>query len=99
MRRTVTALFDTEEAARRAAHGLATRAGGVRGEVYASRRAGELSSLAIPGEDAAALREHVRRGGAVLHAEVPEGRFEAVADALEAAGAAGFEARDRKRVG
>src|SRR4051794_18246796 len=94
MTRSITALFDTNEAAERAAYDLATRVGGVRGEVYAANRTSELSSLAIPGEDAASLHEHIRRGGAVLHAEVPDDRFQAVADALEAAGAADFNERE-----
>jgi uncharacterized protein (TIGR02271 family) len=94
MTRTITALFDTTEQAERAAHDLATRVGGVRGEVYGADRAGEFSSLAVPDEDRAVLHENVRRGGAVLHAEVPDEKFEAVADALEAAGAADFEERE-----
>ena len=82
MARTITALFDDTEAAERAAYDLAARVGGVRGEVYGPGRASELFALTIPGEDAAVLRENVRRGGAVLHAEVPDERFQAVADAL-----------------
>jgi len=81
MTRTITALFDTVDAAERAAYDLATRIGGVRGEVYGSSRAGELSALAIPGEDTSILHENIRRGGAVLHAEVPDEKFQAVADA------------------
>jgi uncharacterized protein (TIGR02271 family) len=94
MARTITALFDTAEAAERAAYALATRVGGVRGEVYGAGRTGELAALLIPRDDAAALHEHVRRGGAVLHAEVPDDRFEAAADALEAAGAADIDQRE-----
>jgi uncharacterized protein (TIGR02271 family) len=94
MTQTVVALFDTTEAAERAAYDLATRIGGVRGEVYAASRAGELSSLRIPGEDVAVLHENIRRGGAVLHAEVPDENVHAVADALEAAGAVDFEERE-----
>jgi hypothetical protein len=46
MTRTITALFDTVDAAEKAAYDLATRIGGVRGEVYGSNRTSELSSLA-----------------------------------------------------
>ena len=94
MARTITALFDDAEAAERAAYDLATRVGGVRGEVYGAGRASELAALLIPRDDAAALHEHIRRGGAVLHAEVPDDRFEAAADALEAAGAADIDQRE-----
>jgi len=94
MARTITALFGDAEAAERAAYALATRVGGVRGEVYGAGRTGELAALLIPRDDAAALHEHIRRGGAVLHAEVPDDRFEAAADALEAAGAADIDQRE-----
>jgi uncharacterized protein (TIGR02271 family) len=94
MARTIAALFDDAEAAERAAYALATRVGGVRGEVYGADRTGELAALLIPRDDAAALHEHVRRGGVVLHAEVPDDRFEAAADALEAAGAADIDQRE-----
>jgi len=94
MTQTITALFDTADAAERAAYDLATRISGVRGEVYGSSRVSELSTLAIPGEDTAILRENIRRGGAVLHAEVPDEKFQSVVDALEAAGAADFDERE-----
>ncbi len=94
MARTIAALFDTTKAAERAAYDLAARVGGARGEVYGSSRTGELAALLIPRDDAAALHEHVRRSGAVLHAEVPDDRFEAAADALEAAGAANPDERE-----
>lgn len=88
MARAITALFDTTEAAERAARDLGARVGGVRGEVFGAGRAAELAVLLVPCGDAAALHEHVRGGGAVLHAEVPEDRFGAAADVLAAAGAA-----------
>jgi uncharacterized protein (TIGR02271 family) len=94
MTRTITALFDTVDAAEKAAYDLATRIGGVRGEVYGSNRTSELSSLEMPSDDAAVVHENIRRGGAVLHAEVPEGKFEAVADAVEAAGAVDIDERE-----
>jgi uncharacterized protein (TIGR02271 family) len=62
--------------------------------VYGASRTSELSSLAIPNEDRAVLHENIRRGGAVLHAEVPEEKFQAVADALETAGALDIEERE-----
>jgi len=94
MTRTFTALFDTIDAAEKAAYDLATRIGGVRGEVYGSSRTSELSSLEIPSDDAAVVHENIRRGGAVLYAEVPDGKFEAVADAVEAAGAVDIDERE-----
>jgi uncharacterized protein (TIGR02271 family) len=89
--RTITALFDSMDAAEKAAYDLATRIGGVRGEVYGSSRSSELSSLRLPGEDMALLHESVQRGGAVLHADVPDEKFQIVADALESAGAVDFD--------
>jgi uncharacterized protein (TIGR02271 family) len=94
MTETIVALFDTVEVAERAAYDLATRIGGVRGEVYDSSRTSELSSLRVPSEDTLILHENIRRGGAVLHAEVPDGKFQAVADALESAGAVDFDERE-----
>ena len=41
------------------------------------------------------IRGHnVRRGGAVFYAEVPDEKFQAAADALEAAGALDYEERE-----
>jgi uncharacterized protein (TIGR02271 family) len=68
--------------------------GGVRGEVYGSGREGKLNLLSVPAEDAASLHEHIRRGGAMLHAEVPDEKFQDVVDALEASGAVDFEERE-----
>jgi uncharacterized protein (TIGR02271 family) len=93
MTRTITAYFDTAEAAQQAAYDLAQRVAGVRGQVYDARTA-DLDTLSLPLEDAVALREGFRRGGGVVHAEVPDDRFEAVADALEASGAVDLDARE-----
>ena len=96
MTRTIVALFDTVAEAEQAAQHLALNVGGVRGEVYGPSQEGEpylLPLLPVPGDDAA-LQEHIRRGGAVLHAEVPDDKFGAVADALKAAGAADFDERE-----
>src|SRR5215213_7085459 len=94
MTRTITALFDTVEAAEKAARDLAERVGGVRGTIYDSRTSSELDSLAIPGEDRATLQENIRRGGAVLHAQIPDERFEAVSSVLEEDGALDFDERE-----
>jgi uncharacterized protein (TIGR02271 family) len=93
MTRTITAYFDTAEAAQQAAYDLAQRVAGVRGRVF-DARTNDLDSLPLPREDAAALREGFRRGGGVVHAEVPDDRFDAVADALEASGAVDLDARE-----
>ena len=94
MTRTITALFDTPAEAERAAQDLATNIGGVRGEVYDTKRSGELSRLPIPGEDMATFDEGIRRGGAILHAQVPDHQFEAAADVLERDGAVGIDERE-----
>ena len=94
MTRTITALFDTTAEAERAAQDLATNIGGVRGEVYDTKRSGELSRLSIPGEDRATFDEGIRRGGAILHAQVPDHRFEAAADVLERDGAVDIDERE-----
>jgi uncharacterized protein (TIGR02271 family) len=94
MTKTITAFFDTFAEAERAARDLATKVGGVRGEVYDAKRSGDLSRLSIPGEDMAAYDEGLRRGGAIFHAQVPDHQFDAAADALEAAGAADIDERE-----
>jgi uncharacterized protein (TIGR02271 family) len=94
MPRTITALFDTHDAAERAAFDLAKRVGGVRAQVCDAQNTSRLSALPIPSEDAATLSEGMRRGGAVVWAEVPDDRFEAVSDALEGAGAVDLDARE-----
>ena len=95
MSRTITAYFDDVATAERAAHDLARQVPGVRGEVYDARSDGQsISGLSIPAEDAALLSEGFRRGGGVVHASVPEGRFEEVAAALEASGAVDLDERE-----
>ena len=94
MTKTITAFFDTLAEAERAARDLATKVGGVRGEVYDAKRSGDLSRLSIPGEDVAAYDEGIRRGGAILHAQVPDHRFDAAADVLEADGAVDIDERE-----
>ena len=94
MTKTITAFFDTTAQAEQAAQDLATKVGGVRGEVYDTKRSGELSRLSIPGEDMATFNEGIRRGGAVLHAQVPDHQFDAVADVLERDGAVDIDERE-----
>ena len=94
MTQTVVAVFDTVAEAQQAAQHLAMDVAGVRGEVYDARRSGELSALSLPGEDAAAVDEAIRRGGAVVHATVPEGRYDAVVRILEADGAVDLDERE-----
>jgi len=94
MTRTVTALFDTVEAANRAAHTLAERVGGVRGTIYDSHTTGTHHPLAIPTEDRATVDEAIRRGGAVLCAQVPDEKFETVATVLDGTEAVDFDERE-----
>jgi uncharacterized protein (TIGR02271 family) len=95
MTRTVTAYFDDVQTAERAAHDLARHVPGVRGEVFDARTdSTRLSSLSLPDEDAAVLSEGFRRGGGVVHAQVPDNRFDEVAAALEASGAVDLDERE-----
>jgi uncharacterized protein (TIGR02271 family) len=94
MTRTIAALFDTVEAAEKAARDLAERAGGVRGTIYGPRTSSDVDTIAVSGEDRATLQEHIRRGGAVLHAQIPDEKFEAVYRVVEANGAVDFDERE-----
>jgi uncharacterized protein (TIGR02271 family) len=94
MTRTITAFFDTPAQAEQAAQDLSVNVGGVRGEVYDAKRSGELSRLSIPAEDRATFDEGIRRGGAVLHAQVPDHQFDAAADVLERDGAVDIDERE-----
>jgi uncharacterized protein (TIGR02271 family) len=95
MTRTITAYFDDVQTAERAAHDLARHVPGVRGEVFDARSdSTRLASLSLPDDDAAVLSEGFRRGGGVVHAEVPDGRFDEVAAALEASGAVDLDERE-----
>jgi hypothetical protein len=67
MTRTITALFDTVDAAEKAVRDLAERVGGVRGTIYDSRTFSDVDSISVPEEDRAILQENIRRGGTVLH--------------------------------
>jgi uncharacterized protein (TIGR02271 family) len=94
MTRTITALFDTVDAAERAAHALAERVSGIRGTIYDSRTSSDVGRISIPGEDRAILQENIRRGGAVFYAQVPDEKFEAVSRVLEESGAVDFDERE-----
>ena len=94
MTKTITAFFDDPAAAERAAHDLSVKVGGVRGEVYDTRRSGEMSALSLPEADRTVFQEGIRRGGAILHAQVPDHQFDAAADVLEADGAADIDERE-----
>ena len=94
MIRTIAALFDTVEAAEKAGRDLAERVGGVRGTIYDARSSSDVDTIEVPSEDRATLQEHIRRGGAVLHAQIPDEKFEAVYRVLEANGAVNFDERE-----
>lgn len=90
--RTITAYFDTVKIAEQAAFDLAKKVPGVRGQVFDTRNADRLDDLFLPQGDAALVQEGFRRGGGVVYADVPEERFEEVANALEASGAVDLDA-------
>jgi stress response protein YsnF len=94
MTQTITALFDTVDAAEKAARDLAERVGGVRGTIYDSRTSSAVDSISIPGEDRLIVQENIRRGGAALHAQIPDAKFEAVCSVLEEDGAVDFDERE-----
>jgi uncharacterized protein (TIGR02271 family) len=92
--RTITAYFDSVQAAEQAAFDLAKGVPGVRGQVFDTRNADRLDNLYLPEGDDAVVREGFRRGGGVVHAEVPDGRFDEVANVLEASGAVDLDTRE-----
>jgi uncharacterized protein (TIGR02271 family) len=95
MTRTVTAYFDSVQAAEQAAYGLAQQVSGVRAQVFDTRTGDTgLNALSLPQEDIAILLEGIRRGGAAVYAEVPDHQFDAVAEALEANGAVDLDERE-----
>ncbi|WP_052389520.1 YsnF/AvaK domain-containing protein [Belnapia moabensis] len=96
MTQNITAYFDTVQSAQKAADNLAQQVSGVRAEVYDSTTSSRLTALSLPQEDAASMAEGFRRGGGVVHAEVPEGRFDEVANVLEASGAIDLSTREEE---
>jgi uncharacterized protein (TIGR02271 family) len=92
--RTITAYFDSVQTAEQAAFDLAKEVPGVRGQVFDTRNVDRLDDLYLPQGDAALVREGFRRGGGVVHADVPEERFEEVANVLESSGAVDLDALD-----
>jgi len=94
MFQTVTAFFDSIEAAERAAYDLGVRFGGVRAQVYSARTADSgLPALSLPLADLAVLNEGNRRGGGAVWAEVPDDSLEAVLAMLGESGAVDLAAR------
>ncbi|TCZ64977.1 YsnF/AvaK domain-containing protein [Roseicella aquatilis] len=92
--RTITAYFDTVQAAEQAGFDLAKGVPGVRGQVFDTRNADRLDNLYLPEGDAALVREGFRRGGGIVYAEMPDERFDEVANALEASGAIDLDTRE-----
>jgi uncharacterized protein (TIGR02271 family) len=110
--RTLIAMFDSRSEADRAAEalrGLNVSASNVQvhdsGSAGATSAAGQdddrgnyssVGSMWMPEEDRATYHEGLRRGGAVLTAEVAEGDMELAMDAMEAAGAVDLDAREQE---
>ena len=94
MTKTITAYFDNPVMTERAAHDLSVKVGGVWGEVYDARRSGGMSALSLPEADRTVFQEGIRRGGAILHAQVPDHQFDAAADVLERGGAVDIDERE-----
>jgi uncharacterized protein (TIGR02271 family) len=92
--RTITAYFDSVQLAEQAAFDLAKGVPGVRGQVFDTRNAARLDDLSLPEGDASFVREGFRRGGGIVHAEVPDGHFDEVANVLEASGAVDLDTRE-----
>jgi uncharacterized protein (TIGR02271 family) len=101
--RTITAMFNSRAEAERAVQALASQAGLDRNAVHvgsgsqASEQEGFLSSLkshSVPDEDRYAYAEGMRRGGAVLTAQVDESRLDGAMDVLEQNGAVDLDERE-----
>ena len=103
MDRTITAVFDFEAEAKRAQDALAAQ-GFARGNMRLHRQEAStapdkgfwesLAELFVPEDDRHGYAEAARRGGTVLTLSVPEHRFEAAADILEANGAVDLDERE-----
>jgi len=101
--RTITAMFDTRAEAERAVEALASQAGLDRSAVHIGAGAQErehegflssLKSLFVPDEDRYAYAEGIRRGGAVVTAQVEESRIDRAMDVLEQQGAVDLDERE-----
>ncbi len=101
--RTITAMFDTRAEAEQAVQALASEAGLDRSAVHigAGAQGGEhegflssLKSLFVPDEDRYAYAEGMRRGGAVVTAQVEESRLDRAMDVLEQHGAVDLDERE-----
>jgi uncharacterized protein (TIGR02271 family) len=109
MTRTLTAMFDSRAEADRAAEalrGLNVQASNV--QVHDSAAMGAASqdddrqsyssigSSWMPEEDRATYHEGLRRGGAVVTADIAEGDLDLAMDAMEAAGAVDLDTREQE---
>lgn len=103
MQRTLTALFDSRAEADRAAEalrGLNVTVSNVQVHDSAGGRDEDgqswapIGSMWLPENERATYHEGLRRGGAIVSAEVAETDLELAMDAMEAAGAADLEARE-----
>jgi len=101
--RTITAMFDTRAEAERAVQALASEAGLDRSSVHIGAGAestehegflSSLKSLFVPDEDRYAYAEGMRRGGAVVTAQVEESRLDRAMDVLEQHGAVDLDERE-----
>jgi uncharacterized protein (TIGR02271 family) len=82
-----------EAEAEQAAMHLAKNVGGVRGEVIDAQRQGALATLRLPDEDSAVMHEAVRRGGAIVHATVPDDKHDTIVSMLERDGCVNVDDR------
>jgi len=107
MNRTLTALFDTRPEADRAAEalrGLNVHVSNVQVHDAAGAAAADddrlnysaIGSMWLPEEDRAIYQEGLRRGGAIVSAEVAEHDMDLAMDAMEAAGAVDLDAREQQ---
>jgi len=101
--RTITAMFNSRAEAERAVQALASQIGLDRGAVdigsgsQANEQEGFLSSLKslfVPDEDRYGYAEGMRRGGAVVTAQVEETRLDRAMDVLEEHGAVDLDERE-----
>jgi uncharacterized protein (TIGR02271 family) len=101
--RTITAMFNSRAEAERAIQALASQPGIDRDAVHlgsgsqANEQEGFLSSLKslfVPDEDRSGYAEGMRRGGAVVTAQVEESRLDGAMDVLEQHGAVDLDERE-----